>query len=278
MDDLAFRAQAPAVTPPVPREFSGFNSLGFQTLYLKEVRRFWKIATQTILAPVVTTLLYMLVFVVAVGGARRAVDGVSFAQFVAPGLIMMGILNNAFANSSSSILQSKMFGLTSDFLTPPLAPLEIVLAYSLAALSRGLMVGAVTAVTILVLPGHSLVLSHPWAALYFAFSASMVLGLLGILTGLWSEKFDHIAGITNFVVMPMTFLSGTFYLVDKLPEPFRTVSRFNPFFYLIDGFRYGFIGHADSNLAVGAVLSGVLTVGLFWLCWRLFKAGWRLKS
>jgi ABC-2 type transport system permease protein len=220
----------------------------------------------------------MLVFVVAVGGGRPAVDGVTFAQFVAPGLIMMGILNNAFANSSSSLLQSKMFGLISDVLTPPLAPLEIVLAYSLGALSRGVMVGAVTAVTILALPGHSLMLSHPWAVVYFAFTASMVLGLLGILTALWAEKFDHIAGVTNFVIMPMTFLSGTFYLVDKLPEPFRSASRFNPFFYLIDGFRYGFIGHADSSLAVGVTLSGLVTVGLFWLCWRLFQTGWRLKS
>jgi ABC-2 type transport system permease protein len=227
---------------------------------------------------VVTTLLYMMVFVVAVGGDRPAVDGVTFAQFVAPGLIMMAILNNAFANSSSSILQSKMFGLTSDFLTPPLAPLEQVLAFSLGALTRGVLVGAVTAATILILPGHSLVLGHLWAVIYFAFTAAMILGMLGMLAGLWAEKFDHIAGATNFVIMPMTFLSGAFYLVAKLPEPFRTLSRFNPFFYLIDGFRYGFIGHADSNLAAGAIVSGLLTVGLFWLCWRLFTIGWRLKS
>jgi len=278
MHDLADRAEAPTAVPPTPRDFFGFNSLGFQTLYLKEVRRFWKVSTQTVLAPVVTTLLYMLVFVVAVGGGRRAVEGATFAQFVAPGLIMMGILNNAFANSSSSLLQSKMFGLISDVLTPPLAPLEIVLAYALGALSRGVLVGTVTALTILVLPGHSLMLSHPWAVVYFAFTASIVLGLLGILTALWAEKFDHIAGVTNFVIMPMTFLSGTFYLVDKLPEPFRTASRFNPFFYLIDGFRYGFIDHADSNLIVGVTLSGVVAIVLFGLCWHLFKIGWRLKS
>jgi ABC-2 type transport system permease protein len=277
MDDLASQRRAAAI-PPEPRDFSGFNSLGFQTLYLKEVRRFWKVGAQTVMAPVVTTLLYMLVFVVAVGASREAVDGVSFARFVAPGLIMMAILNNAFANSSSSILQSKMFGLTSDFLTPPLAPLEQVLAFSLGALTRGLLVGAVTGLTILFLPGQSISISQPWAVLYFSLSASMILGLLGIVAGLWAEKFDHLAGATNFVIMPMTFLSGTFYLVDQLPEPFRTLSHFNPFFYLIDGFRYGFIGHADSNLAAGAVLSAVLTLGLFGLCWRLFTVGWRLKS
>jgi len=277
MDDLDFQRRTAAI-PPAPRDFSGFNSLGFQTLYLKEVRRFWKVGAQTVMAPVVTTLLYMLVFVVAVGGSRQAVDGVTFSTFVAPGLIMMAILNNAFANSSSSILQSKMFGLTGDFLTPPLAPLEQVLAFSLGALTRGLLVGAVTGLTILVLPGQTMSIVHPWAVVYFALTASMILGLLGIIAGLWAEKFDHLAAATNFVIMPLTFLSGTFYLVEQLPEPFRTLSHYNPFFYLIDGFRYGFIGHADSNLAAGSIFAGALTAGLFWVCWRLFTRGWRLKS
>jgi ABC-2 type transport system permease protein len=276
MDDLAVRPST--VAPPAPRDFSGFNGLGFWTLYLKEVRRFWKVGTQTVLAPVVTTLLYMLVFVVAVGGGREAAPGVSFGQFVAPGLIMMGVLNNAFANSSSSILQAKMFGLTSDFLTPPLSPLEQVLAFSLGAVTRGLIVGAVTAATLLLLPGRSLMLSHLWAVVYFAVAASLLLGLFGMIAGLWAEKFDHIAGATNFVVMPMTFLSGTFYLVDRLPEPFRTISHFNPFFYLIDGFRYGFIGHADSNILVGVVTSAAANIVLFGVCLNIFRTGWRLKS
>jgi ABC-2 type transport system permease protein len=280
MDDLAFTPapKTSGVAPPAPRDFSGFNGLGFWTLYLKEVRRFWKVGTQTVLAPVVTTLLYMLVFVVAVGGDRQAAPGITFGQFVAPGLIMMTILNNAFANSSSSILQAKMFGLTSDFLTPPLSPLEQVLAFSLGAVTRGLVVGAVTAITVFVLPGHALVFNHVWAAVYFAFSASLLLGLLGIVAGLAAEKFDHIAGATNFVIMPMTFLSGTFYLIDRLPEPFRTISHFNPFFYLIDGFRYGFIGHADSNITIGAVTAAILNIVLFAVCLNMFRTGWRLKS
>ena len=276
MDAPAFTPSK--ISPPAPRDFSGFNGLGFWTLYLKEVRRFWKVGTQTVLAPVVTTLLYMLVFVVAVGGDRPAVEGISFGQFVAPGLIMMTILNNAFANSSSSILQAKMFGLTSDFLTPPLAPLEQVLAFSLGALTRGVLVGAVTAATILALPGHALAFSHLWAVVYFAFTASMILGLLGIVAGLWAEKFDHIAGATNFVIMPMTFLSGTFYLVERLPGPFRAASHYNPFFYLIDGFRYGFIGEADGDLRVGVALTAVLVAVLFAWSWRVFVTGWRLKT
>jgi ABC-2 type transport system permease protein len=276
MDAPAFTPSS--VAPPAPRDFSGFNGLGFWTLYLKEVRRFWKVGTQTVLAPVVTTLLYMLVFVVAVGGDRPAAPGVSFGQFVAPGLIMMTILNNAFANSSSSILQAKMFGLTSDFLTPPLSPLEQVLAFSLGAVTRGLVVGVVTAATVLLLPGKSMMFSHLWAAAYFAIAAALLLGLLGIIAGLWAEKFDHIAGATNFVIMPMTFLSGTFYLVDRLPEPFRAISHFNPFFYLIDGFRFGFIGHADSNIMVGVISSAVANIALFAVCLGMFRTGWRLKS
>jgi ABC-2 type transport system permease protein len=272
------RDTADAVIPPQPRDYAGFNWTGFMTLYLREVRRFWKVGMQTVAAPVVTTLLYMMVFVVAVGATREPVEGVAFGTFVAPGLIMMAILNNAFANASSSLLQAKMMGLTPDFLTPPLSALEQVLAFTLGAATRGVVVGAVTAVTILFLPFTDLSVAHPWAVVYFAVAASLLLGLMGVVTGLWSEKFDHLAAITNFLIMPMTFLSGTFYLVDRLPEPFRSASHYNPFFYLIDGFRYGFIGHADSNLGVGMALTAVLVVGLFAVCWRIFVTGWRLKT
>ncbi|HET9161645.1 MAG TPA: ABC transporter permease [Caulobacteraceae bacterium] len=272
------RDTAEQILPPRPRDYAGFNWMGFSTLYLREVRRFWKVGMQTVAAPVVTTLLYMMVFVVAVGGSRPGVQGIPFGVFVAPGLILMAILNNAFANSSSSLLQAKMMGLTPDFLTPPLSALEQVLAFTLGAATRGIVVGAVTALTIFVLPFTHLSISHLWAVLYFAAGASLLLGLLGVLTGLWSEKFDHLAGITNFLIMPMTFLSGTFYLVDRLPEPFRSASHYNPFFYLIDGFRYGFIGHADSNIMVGVVLTAALNAALFLTCYRIFVTGWRLKT
>ncbi|MDQ0464527.1 ABC-2 type transport system permease protein [Caulobacter ginsengisoli] len=269
---------AHSVLPPQPRDYAGFNWTGFTTLYLKEIRRFWKVGMQTVAAPVVTTLLYMMVFVVAVRGSSPPIHNIPFSAFVAPGLIMMAILNNAFANSSSSLLQAKMMGLTSDFLTPPLAPIEQVSAFVLGAATRGIVVGIVTAGTIAVLPFTDLRISHPWAIAYFGIGASLILGLVGVVTGLWSEKFDHLSAITNFLIMPMTFLSGTFYLVDRLPEPFRTASHYNPFFYLIDGFRYGFIGEADGSIAIGASLVAVLTVSLSLICWQLFRTGYRLKT
>ena len=269
---------AAAVMPPQPRDYHGVNWAGLRTLYIREIRRFWKVGMQTLAAPVVTALLYMMVFVVAAQGARVPVHGVAFATFVAPGLIMMQILNNAFANSSSSLLQAKMMGLTPDFLTPPLSALEQVLAFMLGAATRGVVVGIVTAVTISLLPFTGLHIAHPWAVIYFSVGASLLLSLVGIATGLWAEKFDHLAAITNFLIMPMTFLSGTFYLVDKLPEPFRTLSHYNPFFYLIDGFRYGFIGQAEGSLTVGVILSLLLTLIVGWAAYEVFRRGWRLKS
>jgi ABC-2 type transport system permease protein len=265
-----------AVMPPLPRDYHGVNWAGFRTLYLKEVRRFWKVGWQTVFAPVVTALLYMMVFVVAVRGARPPVAGAPFSAFIAPGLIMMSILNNAFANSSSSILQAKMNGLISDFLTPPLSPGELLAAFALGAATRGIIVGLASAAVCI--PFAHLSVTHLWAVLYFSAGAAMLLGMLGILAGLWAEKFDHMAAVTNFIVMPMTFLSGTFYLIDRLPEPFRTFSHYNPFFYLIDGFRYGFIGHAESNLAVGAALTAGLTLALGAVCYRIFQTGYKLKT
>jgi len=265
-----------AAAPPPPREYHGANWEGLRTLYVREVRRFIKVGTQTLMAPVVTALLYMLVFVVAVRGAAPPMEGVKFATFVAPGLIMMQILSNAFQNSSSSLLQAKMNGLISDFITPPLSPLEQVAGFTFGAATRGLMVGAVAGIA--VLPFASLSIAHLWAIVYFSIGASLIMGMLGIMTAIWSVKFDHIAAIGNFVIMPMTFLSGTFYTVSRLPEPFRTASQFNPFFYLISGFRYGFINHADGSIAIGVAITAVLTAALFWVCYWMFASGYRLKT
>ncbi|KDP94157.1 multidrug ABC transporter permease [Brevundimonas sp. EAKA] len=261
---------------PQPRRYPGINWIGVQTLYLREVRRFWKVGAQTVAAPVVTTLLYMLVFVVALQGARPPLHGTPFALFVAPGLIMMAVLNNAFANASSSLIQAKIMGTATDFLTPPLSPLELTMGFTLGAATRGAVVGLVTALC--VLPFAPLGVANVFAIVWFALAASFIMGMTGILAGLWSEKFDHLSAVQNFIVMPMTFLSGTFYLVDNLPEPFRSFSRYNPFFYLIDGFRYGFIGHAESNLTVGVIGSAVLMVVMGVVCWLVFRSGWRLKS
>jgi ABC-2 type transport system permease protein len=163
-----------------------------------------------------------------------------------------------------------------DFMTPPLSPLELAAGFSLGAATRGLMVGTVTLLA--VLPFAHMGLAHPWAVVYFGLGAALILGFLGIMAGLWSEKFDHMAAVTNFVVMPMTFLSGTFYLVARLPEPFRTASQFNPFFYLIDGFRYGFIGHAEGSLAIGTAMTAALTLTLGGVCYGMFRTGYKIKT
>jgi ABC-2 type transport system permease protein len=264
------------VAPPLPREYRGPNWEGLRTLYVREVRRFWKVGAQTLAAPVVTALLYMLVFVVAVRGARPPIAGVAFSTFVAPGLIMMQILSNAFANSSSSLLQAKMNGLISDFLMPPLTPIEQVAGFALGAATRGIAVGAVTALA--VLPFAHLQVNHLWAVLYFGLGAALIMGLLGVMAAIWSVKFDHIAAVSNFIIMPMTFLSGTFYLVSRLPEPFSTLSRFNPFFYLISGFRYGFVGQADGSLLAGVISTAALAALLTAICHWMFASGYRLKS
>jgi ABC-2 type transport system permease protein len=275
-------AASPAATavsrvraPLAPRRYSGVNWEGLKTLYLKEVRRFWKVGMQTVFAPVVTTLLYMMVFVVAMRGARPTAAA-SFGEFVGPGLIMMSILNNAFANASSSLLQAKIMGTAPDFLTPPLSAFELTAGFGLGAATRGLVVGLVTAVA--VWPFSHYHFAQWWAVLYFSLMGSLMMGLVGVFAGIWAEKFDHLASVTNFVVMPLTFLSGTFYSVDRLPEPFRAISRFNPLFYLIDGFRYGFLGTSAGNVGIGVALSAALVAALAVLNWRLFVLGWRLKT
>ena len=274
MRDLADTPQN--VGPPEPRHYPGPNWIGLQSLYAKEVRRFMKVGMQTVGAPVLTSLLYMLVFSVATAGARPQQGGVPFTVFIAPGLIMMTVLNNAFANSSSSLLQLKMQGLVQDILTPPLSPGELTVGFTLGAVTRGLLVGMVT--WLCVTPFTGLNAAHPWAIAYFGLAACLIMAFTGVLAALWAVKFDHLATVTNFVIMPLTFLSGTFYSVARLPEPFRSASRFNPLFYLIDGFRYGFIGHTEQPLALGCVFVLILAVGLGALVWRLFATGYRLKT
>jgi ABC-2 type transport system permease protein len=268
-----------SASPPAVRAIGVINWLGFWTLYAREVRRFFKVATQTIAAPVVTTLLFLAVFVLALGGAggaSRSVGGVSFAEFLTPGLIMMSIMQNAFANTSSSLVISKIQGNIVDVLMPPLSGGELTLAYALGGVTRGIVVGAVVSLAIWCFV--PLRIADLAAVAFNAVAASLLLSLLGVLAGIWAEKFDHMAAVTNFIVTPLSFLSGTFYSVDRLPEGWRFVAHLNPFFYMIDGFRYGFIGHADGSLAVGmAVLIGV-NAALLLLCFRLIASGYRLKA
>jgi ABC-2 type transport system permease protein len=216
---------------------------GFPTLLYKEVLRFWKVSTQTIGAPVLTAALFLFVFGHVLEGRVRMYDGVSYTAFLVPGLVMMAVLQNAFANSSSSIIQSKITGNIIFVLLPPLAYWEFFGAYVLAAVVRGMVVGA--AVLLVTLPFVDMEFRHPLWILAFAFCGSAVLGALGMIAGIWAEKIDQVASFQNFIVMPLTFLSGVFYSIHSLPVLWQRISHFNPFFYMIDGFRYGFFGVSD---------------------------------
>ncbi|HET9629847.1 MAG TPA: ABC transporter permease [Novosphingobium sp.] len=259
------------------------NGLGLWTLYIKEVRRFYKVQTQTIWAPAVTTLLYLMIFTVALGGGNRQVLGVSFASFVAPGLIAMGMMNNAFANASFSFLAGKMQGTIVDYLMPPLSEIELMIAMIGAAVTRAALVGLVLAGAIWAWPGVDLSVAHGWAIVWFGLMGSLLLALVGLLTSLWAEKFDHNAAVTNFVITPLTMLSGTFYVIDRLAPAFQTASRLNPFFYVISGFRFGFLGQSDIGSTNTAVLHGAAGLGLLNLVlgivtYALLRSGWRLKN
>ncbi len=252
------------------------NWIGLWTLYDREVKRFIKVYMQTIIAPVVTTFLFLGIFALALGRASKSVNGVPFLEFLAPGLVMMAIAQNAFANTSSSMVIAKIQGNIVDTLMPPLTAFDLTLAMALGGATRGLVVGvAVIAAMAFFVP---LQLHHPGFILFHGFAASLMLSLLGLVGGIWSVKFDHIAAVTNFIVTPLSFLSGTFYSVSRLPEAFQTVVLFNPFFYMIDGFRYGFIGRADASPALGvAVMLGV-NAALWLLVHRMFATGYRLKA
>ena len=261
---------------PLPRRLGRVNWLGLWTLYLKEVRRFVKVATQTVLAPLITTLLFLAIFTLALGRAVTSVGGVPYSEFLGPGLIMMAMVQNAFANTSSSLLISKVQGNIVDVLMPPLSPFELALGFAAGGVSRGLVVGlAVGLVMWTVVPIH---IYSVFFVLFHAVAASLLLSLLGILGGIWSEKFDHMAAVTNFVITPLAFLSGTFYSIGRLPGAWLVVAHLNPFFYMIDGFRYGFIGHADGSLAAGLAVMIAVNAALALLAWRAFAVGYKLKA
>ncbi len=233
---------------------AGFNGRGFWTLFTKEVRRFLKVTVQTVLTPMVTALLYLLVFGQALEAHVEVYPGIGYSAFLIPGLMMMSIIQNAFANSSSSLIQSKMTGNLVFVLLAPISSLEFFAAFVLAAVVRGLLVAlAVYAVAVLFV---DLPLAHPWAIAVFAVIGSATLGALGVIAGIWADKYDQLAGFQNFFILPLSFLSGVFYSIHSLPGVWQQISHFNPFFYLIDGFRWGFFGQSDSSpvlsLAVGS--------------------------
>ncbi len=262
--------------PQPPRTYGAVNWLGAWTLYVKEIRRFLAVYFQTVLAPMVTTLLYMAVFALALGRVSVKAGGVPFLEFLAPGLAMMAMMQNAFANTSSSLIISKVQGNIVDMLMPPLSAAEQCLAVALGGTTRGVLVGLVVTVTIWTFV--PLTVAHPGFVLYHAVMGSLMLSLLGMVAGIWADKFDHMAAVTNFVVTPLSFLSGTFYSIDRLPHIARVIALANPFFYMIDGFRYGFTGHADGPIWVGVLVMAVANLGLLTLTWRMFATGYKLKA
>ncbi|GMR03791.1 MAG: ABC transporter permease [Gammaproteobacteria bacterium] len=252
------------------------NALGLYTLFYKEVLRFGKVLLQTLIAPVITALLYLLVFAQVLEGRMEVFDGVSYTAFLVPGLMMMSVIQNAFANSSSSLIQSKVTGNLVFILLAPLSHLECFLAFVLASVVRGLIVGLgvfAVAVFFVPVPFHSIGL-----LLLFGFLASAVLGTLGMIAGIWAEKFDQLAGFQNFVILPLSFLSGVFYSIHSLPDFWQVLSRFNPFFYMIDGFRYGFFGVSDVSPLFSLSVVGLSLLILAGVTLFMLKTGYKLRD
>jgi ABC-2 type transport system permease protein len=248
---------------------------GFPTLLYKEILRFWKVGFQTVFAPVLSALLFLLVFGHALSGHVEAYPGVGYTQFLVPGLAMMSMLQNAFANSSSSLIQSKLTGNIVFILLPPLTPGEIFAAYLLAAIVRGLVVGlCVLAVAAWAVP---VPLAQPLWALAFAVAGSGILACLGIVAGIWAEKFDQLAAFQNFVVTPLTFLAGVFYSIHSLPPFWQAASRWNPFFYTIDGFRYGFFGQSDVHPGLSLAIATAAFAVLSFLTLQMLRSGYKLR-
>ncbi|MEJ0060231.1 MAG: ABC transporter permease [Terricaulis sp.] len=269
-------ARVETAPPIASRRYGAVNWVGLQTLIAREINRFMKVGAQTVVAPLVSTVLFMMVFALAFGDRPWAGTSRPYVDGLAAGLIMMGILSNAFQNSASSIVIAKIQGNAVDFLMPPLSALELTIAFILGAAARGMVVGVASWMAVSFFA--NVFMEHALVGLYYAVVASVIFGAIGLIGGIWADKFDHIAAVTNFIVTPLTFLSGTFYSIDSLPEPFKTVSHWNPVFFLIDGFRYGFIGHNDAPLLIGALVSGAFAVALCVISWAMLKSGYRLRA
>ena len=252
------------------------NFIGIQTLYKREVWRYMKVWNQTLTAPVVTTLLFFMIFTVALGRGDIMMGTLPFDLFIAPGLIMMAVVQNAFANTSSSLMLQKIQGVIVDLLMPPLSPAEISIAMTLGAVTRGVMVGVTVSIAMWFCVPYSV--HDPLAALLFVLLASSMMALLGLVTGIWSQSFDQLAAISNYIITPLSFLSGTFYTISSLPEFFQHISHANPFYYMIDGFRYALTGYSDSDPNLGMLVLLGCNIALAAFAHYLLKSGWRLKS
>ena len=263
------------------RQYGKMNGLGLWTLFKREIGRFLKVWMQTVFAPVVTTLLFMTVFKLAFGERGRLTgdfEGLSYIEFLAPGLIVMAILQNAFQNTSSSLVQAKFNSTYVDFLMPPLSPMELTIGFIGGSVVRGLLVAFISAIGIQLSGLADLSVAHVWPILWFSITSAIALGALGAIGGIWADKFDHLSAVTNFVIVPLTFLSGTFYDIKVMSEPFYTMALLDPFFYMIDGFRYGFLGVANSSVIVGVWVTGLLSVAGIFAVWLMFRSGYKLKA
>ena len=258
------------------RQVGRFNWLGLWTHYCKEVRRFWKVGFQTLLAPVVTTLLFLAVFTLALGRAVETVNDVPFEVFLAPGLVVFAIIQNSYANTSSSMLILKIQGSIVDLLMPPLTAGEIAFGFIAGGVTRGVIVGFLVGLAMYLFTALTVV--DPWIIIFHGISASVMLSLLGLITAIWAEKYDNIASITNFIITPLSFMSGTFYSIDRLPVFWKNVAELNPFFYMIDGFRSGFIGTSDAPIMTGVIVITSLNVVLWIVCYEMLRRGYKLKT
>ncbi len=269
------------LSSPEPRTYGAVNWLGLWTLYKREVGRFMKVWMQTLLAPVISTLLFMTVFKLAFGNRGELggdFAGLDYNSFLAPGLIVMAMLQNAFQNSSSSLTIAKVQGSQVDFLMPPLSPVELAFGFIIGAATRGVIVGVIAAFGIHFSGLADLSVVHIWPVIWFGLMATIFLAAIGAMGGIWADKFDHLAAVSNFVIVPLTFLSGTFYDINVLVDPFRSLANFDPIFYLIDGFRYGFLGAANSDIMIGVLVSGGAAFFASAGVWWMLRSGYKLKA
>jgi len=258
------------------RRFGLINWIGFWTLYKKEVLRFLIVWIQTLLSPIISSLLFLGVLAVAIGDGRSDMLGYPFITFLAPGLIAMQIIQQAFSHSSSSFMIGKIQGNIVDILYAPLSASEVTIAIALAATTRSFMIGLVSLIVFYFLV--DIEIKSFSAVIFYTFISSFILGSVGVIAGLWAEKFDHMATVTNFIIIPLSFLSGTFYTIDNLPDFLQTISKCNPFFYMIDGFRYGFLEKSDGSIFVGSLYLTILAIVLWYVSYLLYKKGYKVRS
>jgi ABC-2 type transport system permease protein len=264
------------MTVRAPREIGAVNWMGLRTHVEKEIRRFLKVGLQTLLAPVVTTLLFLAIFSLALGRSVQVIGGVPFVEFLAPGLIIMAVIQNSYANTVSSMMMSKIQGNIVDVMMPPITPAEFVIGFMMGGLVRGILVAICVGLGMWIFV--PLRIFDPALVIFHAIAAASLLSMIGLVTAIIAEKFDHQASVSNFIITPLSFLSGTFYSIERLPPFWHDFAMMNPFFYMIDGFRYGFIGHADAPLSTGVMVMLGLNIGLWVVCHRMVASGYKLKS